>query len=340
MSIKKRLRMSLAASLFFLASISAAQAQYSGGSGTADDPYQIATAPDLIALGETPDDYDKHFKLMADINMADLGETSFAVIGSSEEYPFRGVFDGNHHTVYNLVHNPTDVEACGLFGFIDDPNAEVRDLELADPNIGSTDTRHAGSVAGMLKGGVVRNCGVTGGIVEGRDSVGGLVGRNRAGTIYNSYASVTVLGGGHIGGLIGQSTEGMISACWATGEIAGYTDLGALGGLVGVSGSPIVNCYASTSVTGNGVVGGLVGRNDEATIVNSYAAGLMPISEVPSGRGRSGSSALRGGLVGYNNRGAALNSFWDVETSGISRSDGGIGKTTAQMQDPNTFLGW
>jgi hypothetical protein len=29
------------------------QAQYSGGSGTAEDPYQIATAADLIALGET-----------------------------------------------------------------------------------------------------------------------------------------------------------------------------------------------------------------------------------------------------------------------------------------------
>ena len=28
-------------------------AQYSGGSGTAEDPYQIATAVDLIQLGET-----------------------------------------------------------------------------------------------------------------------------------------------------------------------------------------------------------------------------------------------------------------------------------------------
>ena len=46
------------------------QAQYSGGSGIADDPYQIATAADLIALGQTPDDYDKHFILTADIDLA------------------------------------------------------------------------------------------------------------------------------------------------------------------------------------------------------------------------------------------------------------------------------
>jgi hypothetical protein len=33
-----------------------AQAQYSSGSGTADDPYQIATAGDLMLLGESRED--------------------------------------------------------------------------------------------------------------------------------------------------------------------------------------------------------------------------------------------------------------------------------------------
>jgi hypothetical protein len=47
-----------------------AEAKYGGGSGTADDPYQIATAAHLIALGETPEDYDKHFILTGDIDLA------------------------------------------------------------------------------------------------------------------------------------------------------------------------------------------------------------------------------------------------------------------------------
>jgi hypothetical protein len=38
-----------------------AYAQYNGGTGEPNDPYQIATAEDLILLGETPEDYDKHF---------------------------------------------------------------------------------------------------------------------------------------------------------------------------------------------------------------------------------------------------------------------------------------
>ena len=32
--------------------VCSAYAQYSGGSGTAEDPYRIATAADLIAMGE------------------------------------------------------------------------------------------------------------------------------------------------------------------------------------------------------------------------------------------------------------------------------------------------
>ncbi len=68
MSIKKSLSTFLAVSICLLAATSVAHAQYSGGSGTADDPYQIATADDLEALGESPGDYDKHFVLTADID--------------------------------------------------------------------------------------------------------------------------------------------------------------------------------------------------------------------------------------------------------------------------------
>ncbi|MBP8304032.1 MAG: hypothetical protein KBE04_07895 [Phycisphaerae bacterium] len=45
------------------------QAKYSGGTGEPNDPYQIATAADLIALGETPEDYDKHSILCADVDL-------------------------------------------------------------------------------------------------------------------------------------------------------------------------------------------------------------------------------------------------------------------------------
>jgi hypothetical protein len=40
-----------------------------GGTGEPNDPYQIATAEDLMLLGESPEDYDKHFILTADIDL-------------------------------------------------------------------------------------------------------------------------------------------------------------------------------------------------------------------------------------------------------------------------------
>ena len=64
-----RLRAYVGVAAVVLTIVSTAAAKYSGGSGTAQDPYQIATAADLIALGETPADYDKHFILTADIDL-------------------------------------------------------------------------------------------------------------------------------------------------------------------------------------------------------------------------------------------------------------------------------
>jgi hypothetical protein len=54
-----------------------ANGQYSGGPGEPNDPYQIATAEDLILLGDSPEDYDEQFILTADIDLSqypyDLG---------------------------------------------------------------------------------------------------------------------------------------------------------------------------------------------------------------------------------------------------------------------------
>jgi hypothetical protein len=41
-------------------------------------------------------------------------------------------------------------------------------------------------------------------------------------------------------------------------------------------------------------------------------------------------------LVGRN-EGTVSNSFWDIETSGLKTSDGGTGKTTAEMKNVRTY---
>jgi hypothetical protein len=109
---------------------------------------------------------------------------------------------------------------------------------------------------------------------------------------------------------------------------------GSVGGLAGYSeDSTISNSYATGSVNGEDYVGGLVGylwlgdEEAESTVSNSYSIGNV-----------AGDNWV-GGLVGYNEDGTVSNCFWDTETSGRATSDGGSGKTTAEMQDITTFSG-
>ena len=107
-------------------------------------------------------------------------------------------------------------------------------------------------------------------------------------------------------------------------NIAGYS---AVGGLVGdTCEGTVSDSYSSGSVTGNDAVGGLVGHSNFGTVNNSYSTANV-----------TGSSVV-GGLIGGNG-GTVSNSFWDTETSGQATSDGGIGKTTAEMKDIATFSG-
>jgi hypothetical protein len=69
-----------------------------------------------------------------------------------------------------------------------------------------------------------------------------------------------------------------------------------------------------------------VGINYYGSVSNSYSTGSV-----------TGSTQV-GGLVGYN-KGTVNNSLWDIETSGQTTSDGGTGKTTAEMKSITTFSG-
>ena len=90
-----------------------AHAKYGGGTGTPGDPYQIRDANDMQSIGADSNDWDKHFILMADIDLGQFdgkdGRDEFNVVGEYYydggwvEHPFTGVFAGNGHTISNFV---------------------------------------------------------------------------------------------------------------------------------------------------------------------------------------------------------------------------------------------
>ncbi|MHC4532585.1 MAG: GLUG motif-containing protein, partial [Planctomycetota bacterium] len=348
-----------------------AQAKYGGGSGTAEDPYLIYTAEQMNTIGLHEEDWDKHFKLMADIDLRDYTGTDFNIIGDyrgwSDSKPFMGVFDGNGKRISNFNYTSTDRSYIGLFGYVDGFFAEIKDLGLIDPNVDAGTGGIVGSLAGSAEKGIITNCYVEGCTVSGSGAVGGLVGENgsvwdifNSTTLTNCSSTGTVSGFQHVGGLVGDNEGGTIINCTSSASVGRTTLLGGvtpIGGLVGSSFGTIVDSYATGDVSGNDTAGGLVGENS-GTITNCYATGNVLGSTKIGGlvgfleyeatitncysTGRVLGHLHIGGLVGLNWGGTTTNSYWDIETSGQTTSEGGTGKTTAEMQKSTIFMeaGW
>jgi hypothetical protein len=73
------------------------------GSGTPNDPYLIYTPERLRELAVRPQEWDKHFRLMADIGMGGDQACQKNTIGVDTFMPFSGVFDGNGHTISGFL---------------------------------------------------------------------------------------------------------------------------------------------------------------------------------------------------------------------------------------------
>jgi hypothetical protein len=324
-----------------------AYAKYSGGSGTAQDPYQIATAADLIALGETPEDYGTHFILTADIdldpNLPGRKVFTKAVIspdtdpdtwGFFQGTPFTGVFDGNGHTISHLTMKGENY--LGLFGQLGTGAliGEIRNLGTVDVNVAGSgnyvggllgsnmstvtqcystgavsNTDLYGYVGGLvgLNGGSVTQCYSAGKVKGGK--VGGLVGENE-GDLTHSYSTGAHSGNGIVGGLVGDNYFGTVAHCYSISTVTGHY---CVGGLVGSNENDVNQCYSTGAVTGGDAIGGLVGSNNGGSVTQSHSTGAV-----------DGNYESVGGLVGHNG-GAVAQCYSTGALSGDSAVGGLVG---------------
>jgi len=338
--------------LFFCFSL--VYAQFAGGDGTANDPWQISTPSQLDAvrnyLGSA--NSDKHFILINDIDLDvppyNTGD-GWNRIGDAANQ-FTGHFNGDDYVISFLFIDRPSTWYIGLFGYIG-TSGVIIDLHLdcvdvtgysssaglVGNNAGSITNssvsgfvsghQGVGAIAGENNLGVIDNCHSHGIIYAVGNNGGGLVGRNRLNsTIINSYSTCEVIGAGNnsYGGLVGWN-DSVISDCYATGTINGslYT-----GGLVGRNyrGS-ITNCYATGDVVSTtNWIGGLVGGNGglfEALITESYATGNVQ------------GDASVGGLVGENNNHGVISNCYalgSVYGSNQSTSHFGAGGLLGELR--------
>ena len=281
-------------------------AAFAGGTGTAEDPYQIANGAQLAYLassvnsGETYEQ--KNFVLTANIDLNGLPWTpiansfSDALLGGSDYRVFAGNFDGNGYTISNVSIGsetaPLEADVLGLFGATE---GKISNLNLDTVSIhGVAKIASIGAVVGFA-GGLV---GYSGGSIENCHVTSLTMDMSAPSNVYAAAYWV----GGLVGALDGTQ---LINECSVSGSITENTGKGSIGGLIGELGKAAKITYSRSDVTvnvkadsrGGADVGGFIGKGNgktdaETVIRNCYATGNVT--------GGAYTGGFAGGLWGLN----------------------------------------
>ena len=265
----------------------AEETAFAGGSGTADDPWQIETVEQLAYLASTVNNGSKsgypgaYFALTADLDMTGVDWTPIGNMADMENYTalFQGTFDGQGHTVSNFTYeNDHFIVGAGLFGI---SVGEIKNVNIENAVVHCTEANSMaiGSLVGYSMGSVT-GCSVTNADVLGNNCTGGLIGGD-VGPVTDCSAmnvTVTVIGDNDFseglvqcdvaecGGLvIGGGFGGMITNCTAQGTVKAEGNepvgMGGIGGCLEMMDS-ITNCTADVTIVsakGGHAIGGLCG---------------------------------------------------------------------------------
>lgn len=281
--MKKLFCMVLALAMLLTAA-AAAESGFAGGSGTREDPWQIASAEQLQLIREN---LAGHYVLVADIDLS--GYENWEPIGAFQslsdapedaevphpDYAFTGTFDGVGHTISNLTVSAASPMGAGLFGCASGTESEAAYIgNFTLENIDVSGFYLVGGAVGLQ----FMNCKVSDIVLKGENRLSGSQG---------------------IGGVVGTAFD-LISNCTATAEITVAGDGGACAGLIagGTTMSSIVNCEAiggSIVAEGNAVwgIGAVCGAPWGAAEISGCRASGTAITV--SGEG----NRLVGGLVGF-----------------------------------------
>ncbi|WP_158633898.1 chitobiase/beta-hexosaminidase C-terminal domain-containing protein [Radiobacillus deserti] len=269
------------------------------------------------------------------------------------------------HVILDTVHVEVDgVVSANIGGLVGQNEGVIRDVSVIAGTIqGKTSV---GGLVGINKGTIESS--VSNATVTGHSITGGLVGTmDSSGSIKQSYATGNVSSSLEMaGGLIGSLENGQVMQSHATGEVKGMYSKDGLfiaGGLIGEikSGGQVTESYATGNVFGSYTIGGLVGLSN-GSISKSYAIGNVTATQEWVGGligkndgyisetyavGKVTGNVIKGkygGLIGENiaAEGDVTASFWDMDQSGNDTSDGGEGKTTAEMVEQTLYhdAGW
>lgn len=101
----------------------------------------------------------------------------------------------------------------------------------------------------------------------------GLFGVVHDGSVSNvRLEQISITGDDNVGGLIGYREEGQVTGSCTYGMVTGN---GVVGGLIGGNFGDVHSSCSHAEVTGKNLVGGLIGMHMESSIEESYASGTV-----------------------------------------------------------------
>lgn len=162
-------------------------------------------------------------------------------IGTSDN-SYTGQFDGQGHTISGIYFSDSTADNVGLFGY--------------------------------TRGGAdIYNVGIVNSYIEGKNCVGGILGRNNNSgvNVQRCFSEATVIGNEGVGGIEGSTYGGKIINCYNAGSVTGSKFVGSIRGRNTNSSGAMDNCFNVGEVIGRGTdnIGGIRGDGN-GTISNCY----------------------------------------------------------------------
>ena len=228
------------------------------GEGTEENPYLINNLDELKWFRDQVDKCaqngstqfeGKFFKLTSDINLDEDGDgigENWNPIGtmSSDKGSFKGVFDGDNHTISNLYIESTEAKGIGLFSRTVN-KAQIKNLTINNVTIkASKSSTHIGTVVGNSYASTkLTNVHVTGKIdIYGKAYIGGISGHGYVVMDNCSVKAEGIIKGEMwcIGGILGYAGEGSTNIMNSTVEGVGdglllTSAAGGIGTIVGMA---------------------------------------------------------------------------------------------------------
>ena len=342
------------------------------GAGTQTNPYQITNATELQYFIDATNDatatppagstaYDSAYYIMTnDIDASSLGTLPYGAAVLTTR-PFKGNFDGQNHTITNLVINTGADTSFTAMGFIGILNGTTAVTQVANLTIGAgssiTNTNTAASAANVGTGGfigymvvgTIANLSNSAQVTSAGANTGGIVGYiNNASAKITPNTTLSNSGvingaGNNVGGIIGYVqaiSAGTVFAGDPSTTAIGISNSGAVtgklsyvGGFFGQIGTANVTVGSvtnSVTVTGNGYTGGVVGQMTNGTI--GVSGGTITNEGAINNNG--GTAINFGGIVGLvNGAGVVITANSTLKNTAPINGYGYVGGVIGYLQN-------